>query len=160
MNRKIQKHIPAKPFIHHGENWYDRMLPYVDIDKPIKVYRNLHKACWSIKQERVIVHTRYITLKDVAYVVNERGRQRVLQEKKKNVHAWVRGFLCKPEDIEDNSYVDSVTYNPYKYESFVVEKNEFEVVPVFSSKYVEMCMIDDILKESGTGPVLAFGINE
>lgn len=149
-----------KPFIQHGPFWYEKLKPFVDINKPIKVYRNLHKNCWSIKQDRVMVHTKYITLKDVTYVVNENGRQRVIQEKKKNVHAWVRGFLCRPEEILDDSYVDSVTYNPYKYESFVIEKNQFEVVPVFTSKYVEMCMIDDILEASGTGPVLAFGVNE
>lgn len=149
-----------KPFIQHGPYWYEKIKPFVDTNKPIKVYRNLHKNCWSLKQDRVVVHTKYVTLKDVDYVVNERGRQRVLQEKKKNVHAWVRGFLCSPDDIRDDSYVDSVTYNPYKYDSFVIEKNNLEVIPVFSSKYVEMCMIDDILEASGTGPVLAFGVNE
>jgi hypothetical protein len=62
-------------------------------------------------------------------VVSEAGRQRVLREKRKNVHAFVRGELMSlvndPKDSAEN--LQTITYNPYKYKTFV-KKNDESVV--------------------------------
>ena len=95
-----------------------------------RVYFNLHKHVFSVKDkktQRVAKdHRENVILDNVTFVVSEAGRQRVLQEKRKNVHAYVDGkdstasvkggslFLdCIYEDVVQ------VTYNPYKYDSFV-----------------------------------------
>lgn len=93
----------------------------------VYVYYNLHKHCFSIKaltgpnKGRVVAHSNNVTLTDVEFRVSEAGRQRVLREQRKNVHAGVVGTLFS-KDIP-MEFIDSVpheaTYNPYKYNSFV-----------------------------------------
>lgn len=92
---------------------------------PVKVYRNLHKKCWSIKQKGLVVaHSDFLYLKNVRMFVNEAGRQLVLRTKKKNVHAYVQGFIC---DISKTPFRKKfpvkkwwtpIEYNPYKFEKF------------------------------------------
>ena len=112
--------------------WFARMSEVIDVSKPVEVYRNLHKKCWSIRQGgKVKVHTSYLCLQDVKFVVQPAGRQKVLDEQKKNVHAYVKGYLISAresnritEDIEWTC--DVVSYNPYKHPYFTC--GEFEVV--------------------------------
>jgi hypothetical protein len=119
------------------------------------VYRNLNDKCWSVKalegpnKGRVVLHARYIAVtgRDGGFKVSETGRQRVLREKRKNVHAGVVGSIywadvvteryeveashrinCD-EDYESN-VVDpshtafrSVVYNPYNNSQFVWEED-------------------------------------
>ena len=62
--------------------------------KPVFVYKNLHKDCWSVKQDGLVkLHTNDITLYDCEFKVSKVGRDRVLKEKRKNVHAGVRGYI-------------------------------------------------------------------
>jgi hypothetical protein len=78
---------------------------------------------------KVIKHVDRIDLRDVRFKVSEAGRQRVLREKRKNVHAFIEG-----EESSFYAYLDSkVTYNPYKYEKFYngkkyVDKAEYAVI--------------------------------
>lgn len=87
------------------------------------VYRNLTKDCWSVRDEAtglVILHTKRLLLADAKFVVQEAGRQRVLREKRKNVHAGVRGSLVRGGKMGPKfrkSCVE-VTYNPYKSGTF------------------------------------------
>jgi hypothetical protein len=81
----------------------------------LRVYYNLHKHCLSVQGKvngtwKVIAHVDEISLSDVKFKVSEAGRQRVIREKRKNVHAIVEGFLN--EKTLDCSHV--VSYNPYK----------------------------------------------
>ena len=47
--------------------------------------------------------------------MSESGRQRVLREKRKNVHAFIKGMVTrKGERVKG----DKVTYDPYKMSSF------------------------------------------
>jgi hypothetical protein len=82
------------------------------------VYWNLHRKCFSVKslegrdKGRVIAHVPSIMLYRATFKVSEAGRQRVLREKRKNVHAgvageWLEGW--KPECIGER-----VRYNPYE----------------------------------------------
>lgn len=86
------------------------------------VYYNLHKKCWSIKaleghkKGLVIAHVDKLQLKNVTFKVSEAGRQRVLTQKRKNVHAGVVGTLVKWDYfMKPNA---EVVYNPYLFENF------------------------------------------
>lgn len=83
----------------------------------ILVYRNLTKQVWSIKRAGCPVsHAKSVTLKDVVFRVRQGVRDRVLREKQKQVHAFVKGtdFGCaEPEFVERWSMVRA-GYNPYR----------------------------------------------
>jgi hypothetical protein len=94
------------------------------------VYFNLHKKLFSVKalegpnKGRVVAHNEEILLHNVSFKVSEAGRQRVLKEKKKNVHAGAVGYwhpLTYTKRALDTimSIGTPVTYNPYKYDGFV-----------------------------------------
>lgn len=89
------------------------------VGQPVKVYRNLHKKTYSIVDIAtglVVGYADTVRLQHANFKVNEAGRQRVLREKHKNVHAYVTGtFVSTQEHAERHE----ATYNPYKYETFV-----------------------------------------
>lgn len=117
------------------------------------VYRNLNDKCWSVKalegpnKGRVVLHARYVAVSgdDGEFQVSEAGRQRVLQKKRKNVHAGVVGSIywadvvaerydvptshrsTYPEDYGSDvvepghTAYRAVLYNPYKNSEFVWE---------------------------------------
>jgi hypothetical protein len=69
----------------------------------VRCYWNLHARCWSIqdaKTRRVIGHATRVLLRDVAFKVSEAGRQRVLREGRKNVHAFAVGELSAADWME------------------------------------------------------------
>lgn len=108
------------------------------------VYWNLHKGLWSVKDiepgsdtyGKVIDHMPTILLRDVVGKVSEAGRQRVLREGRKNVHAGIVGVW---EGNVNGAHIakvlidcgDAITYNPRKYTSFVhtVDESPFEGSP-------------------------------
>ena len=101
---------------HNFVSFKGRMVAFM---QEVEVYRNLHRNCWSIrdaKSKLVLGYADDVTLSDAYFVVNESGRQRVLRDKKKNVHAFVRGRILFT-DVPCTG--TKVTYNPYKFGSFV-----------------------------------------
>lgn len=94
----------------------------------VDVYRNLQKGGLSIRSREtesyglVIDHREGVVLENVNFVVNESGRQKVLEQNVKNVHAFARGIIA--ETMEINSEGVEVTYNPYEYDSFVSKETE------------------------------------
>lgn len=103
------------------------------------VYFNLHRKCWSIKcmegpmYGRIIGHANQVLLEGVTFKVSEAGRQRVLRERVKNVHAGVIGFIKNPPWF--NLPETEVTYNPYLYESFVTKS---DLKPISKARLVWM----------------------
>ena len=90
------------------------------------VYYNLHKGLWSIKategehKGKVVAHCEQIGLMDAKPKVSERGRQRVIAEQKKNVHAGITGKLLWIDGASVNTETArKVSYNPYKKPHFV-----------------------------------------
>ena len=59
---------------------------------------------------------------DAQFKVSEKGRQRVLREQKKNVHAYVVGTWVS--EFVPRLPIKLATYNPYKYSSFVDTHSE------------------------------------
>ena len=91
----------------------------IDLTRRVYVYFNLHKKVWSVRQKGTPVeHTKHIMLEDVRFLVGQAGRKKVLKEKRKNVHAGVSGYIVlRVPNVPDA--IHNVTYNPYKYETFV-----------------------------------------
>ena len=101
----------------------------------VEVYFNLHKHVFSVRQcstGRVILHTDKVHIRDPQFVVRKSGRDRVLREGKKNVHAFVRGEITHFDDFNPD-YLDYslVSYNPYKHDTFVDVQ---DVTPVRTAK--------------------------
>lgn len=92
----------------------------------VDVYFNIHKSkkegmkIYSIKNKktnRVVNHlSGNFFIRNARFVVSEKGRNRVLKEKKKNVHAFIRGEFVENLNPRKEAIA---TYNPYLYDSFV-----------------------------------------
>lgn len=87
-------------------------------------YWNLHRKVWSLKaaegpqRGRVVMHTQAVTLTQCELKVSQAGRERVLRERRKNVHAGVMGHLL-------GFYIPAIEgsdvrlrYNPYEAATF------------------------------------------
>ena len=107
----------------------------------VRVYWNLHKKCYSVqdcKTGRVVTHMKGFTLADAKFVVRQGGRQRVLREGKKNVHAFVTGRISLNNGVATIfKGAEKVTYNPYKNDTFVFKDTgepvtEAHVISVFT----------------------------
>jgi hypothetical protein len=87
-----------------------------------KVYWNFHRKCFSVQVNgRVIAHATSLAMRAVSYRVSEAGRQRVLRERRKNVHAYMVGILVCYEELSNGqaARVSFATYNPYEHSTFV-----------------------------------------
>jgi hypothetical protein len=119
------------------ESQFDEMF----IGKKVMVYYNLHKHTFSVRYEgKVVMHADFVKLGDVEFRVRQGGKEKVRDEKSKNVHAFVIGTLleyceypCFGIPEPPSEYV--VTYDPYKYDSFV---NKFTKEPVYFATEVDM----------------------
>ncbi len=93
------------------------------------VYYNLHRHLWSIRAMEgpqkglVIAHSPTVLLQDACGKVSQKGRERVIREQRKNVHAGIIGTLVHT-GVEGYFPGLEVTYNPYKYTSFVHKDTE------------------------------------
>jgi hypothetical protein len=104
----------------------------------VYVYFNLHKKVWSVRalegehKGRVVQHATSLCLANCVFKVSEAGRQRVLREKQKNVHAGIAGTLVSapPHGVNIGR---RITYDPYKYATFV-DANTLE--PQFGAAWV------------------------
>ena len=109
------------------------------MSKRHEAYFNLHKHCLSIRpMGGKVSHFSGVVFSDASFVVSKAGRERVIREKRKNVHAFVRGTPVTTLPVGQNGTplvenckaagLRRVTYNPYKYERFVIKSTGQEVV--------------------------------
>ena len=127
----------------------------------VEVYWNLHKNLYSVRHPHGKLiennpHRMYVELEDVVWVVQQGGRERVLKERKKNVHAFARGTLV--EGGHDNRKgcgpITTVKYNPYMHQTFIDADSE-QGTPVRSSKLAIMS-----LKTNGRPAIWALGASQ
>ncbi len=127
------------------------------------IYRNLHKEgnVYSLKsmegptKGKVIGHAHGIYLENCQLIVSEAGRQRVLKEKRKNVHAGIVGDLVAVAGYQTRIHIASlakslvqyndenwlktfaagtpVTYNPFLFTSFVIKGSN---TPIYKAKKI------------------------
>ena len=98
----------------------------------------IHQKYYSLVQHLITAPNsnayRNIHLKDATLVVRPSGREKVLRERRKNVHAFIRGYIKEDYGIKDNWYtVQELSYNPYKANTFVVKETG---VPVHNASKV------------------------
>jgi len=129
----------------------------------VQVYRNLNKKLssqlgngidpkvvgdqpvYSVRGNDGLVkkHLCHFVLWDCTLRVSGKGKQRVRDEKRKNVHAYIQGREGWDEDAQRWNYIGpdcnwvtdavTITYNPYKNDTFIrVDTGE----PVYKAKMV------------------------
>ncbi len=107
----------------------------------VMVYYNLHKKTFSVQYKgKIILYADYVKLGNVEFRVRVGGKEKVRQEMRKNVHAFVIGDLkdycvypCENMPLETNDNI--ITYNPYKYDSFVNKETE---EPIYFANEIDM----------------------
>ena len=88
----------------------------------VEAYYNLHKKCFSVRHAgKVWFHTNVLTLRNCKFAVQPAGRAKVIEEQKKNVHAFVRGFFVRGDDHTNHRMLHAAQamYNPYYFSTFV-----------------------------------------
>ena len=123
---KIKKGLNLKAFKQRKINY----------NKPVEIYRNLNNKeyRYSIRQNKLVVaHSNELKLRDCSFVVSETGRQRAVREQRKNVHAFVSGFLIKKNTPILGETQQEVFYDPFQFENFI----NFETLkPIHAAKRV------------------------
>ena len=90
----------------------------ISYGQKVLVYKNLHNGLYSLmcpKSRVVLAHGMDFNLVDCYFRVNEAGRQKVIKEKRNNIHAFVLGILT--DGLREREKVQ-VSYNPYKSNKF------------------------------------------
>lgn len=101
-------------------------------------YRNLNRkgVIWSVKNKTtglVVDRSPEVYLKDCKLKISEAGRQRVIKQQRKNVHAGVEGERLKRQPV--CAGWRRVEYNPYVNSSFVYTDTK---EPVGFARYVKL----------------------
>lgn len=122
-----------------------------DTTKKVEVYRNLHADLWSVRQDNLVVlHTNRILLKDVKFYVQPAGNAKVRRTGRKNVHAYVKGFLADRNELEeihsaldhdDNAVFEYsvITYNPKLHREFIYRDSH---EPIDHADFLDMDIHD------------------
>lgn len=114
-------------------NQENGLLP---IGRSVLVAYHLHKKCLSIrdrKSRRVITYRNHIALQNVTFIVHQRGRERVLMEQRKNVHAFIAGKIVQSEDLPSLLEWRVAYYNPYLTREFIDKET---LIPLLSADWV------------------------
>ena len=140
----------TKPFVETSKE----VLAHIDASKRVWVYRNLHKKCVSVKQGSLVrCHATNVVLKDCKFIVSEAGQTRVRNEGKKNVHAFIEGYVVdarKSLELLDFGW-ETVYYNPYTTDHW-----QLSMVPY--DDYVDTAEYCDVWCDDVLGEVLAFNL--
>jgi hypothetical protein len=100
----------------------------MNMSKQCRVYWNFHKKCWSVQTKtdkgwRVTSHTPYLSLRNPKFKVYESGRNKVLSERRKNVHAFIYGDYV--DDVSSDCMLrGKIKYNPYEHSEFMLEDGD------------------------------------
>jgi len=109
----------------------------------VQVYRNIHKTLedgtyvYSVRNDKGIVedHVTEITIAKPILRVGPKGNQRVRDEKRKNVHAYIQGKRMRETVMDDPSSGirsdewEEITYKPQLHKSFVLVNDQSIKVP-------------------------------
>jgi len=124
----------------------------------VECYWNLHKHTFSMRDcstGRVIAHPTEFMLHDVTFVVQPAGQARVRRERRKNVHAFVRGTLLDMPCGNPALYGWPTYYNPFKWDTFMRLCNEdmaFPYITIGTARYVRGYEVDASPRLIAYGP--------
>lgn len=101
----------------------------VEKNQKILIYRNLHKDCFSVadsQSKKVIAHGDGFLVKFLDVKVSEKGRERVREQKRKEVHAYIKGVFLKEETLKKETIQEcnECYYNPYTTDTFINKKTK------------------------------------
>jgi len=117
--------------------------PVIDLNKPVRVFRNWKHDCYSIMQDgRLKASARQLRLCEVEFRVRQSGRLRMLRNRRKNVHAYAIGRLLDFVHPEEDRNLEGmggrgVYYNPYEFSTFVDGETRFPVTFVSAAQFDE-----------------------
>ena len=126
------------------------IIQHIIPNKKVRVYRNLHKDCYSVKQGSLVrCHADQVTLRCCQFIVSKAGQKRVRDERKKNVHAFIEGYvvdtrttdqkvdghLTDEQVLNGETRWEQVYYNPYSCDTFI---KEYDETPIENADYVDM----------------------
>lgn len=101
----------------------------IDFSKSVMIYKNLHNGLFSVKQGGLVVaHIESVLLANVTFKVNDGGRERVIKEQKKNVHAFIVGYILNVNHTPMSLLKRAITYNPYKYNYFYFKDDHSKAI--------------------------------
>jgi hypothetical protein len=92
----------------------------IDQTKPVRVFKNPKQGCYSIFQNGAVrASARAVRLGDVEFRVREFGRQKMLREQRRTIHAFAVGYLLDhvhPDEGRDLGAMvgRGVRYNPHE----------------------------------------------
>lgn len=94
-----------------------------DPKRAVEVYKNLNSGLLSVRQDNCIVfYTDEIQLSSVELIVNQSGREFTVNSKRRNVHAYAKGYV---NEMELSFSSDKILYyNPFRTKWFVDESGQ------------------------------------
>lgn len=107
-----------------------------DLERGFRIYRNLHRHCWSVQAWnkrkggwRVLLHCTSFRAHDVTFKVSEAGRLRAQAEQRKNVHAFLTCKRLSCGGSADRHYSDQqvVSYTPWGPFPYFTDENALRV---------------------------------
>lgn len=104
----------------------------------VRVHKNLIEDCWSVYglTGRGVTHRKSLAIRNANMVVSEAGRQRVLTENVRNVHAYIRGLLDTTTNFP-TGLSKEIRYNPYRFRGFYCYDDRFvKLLPVIGATAV------------------------
>ena len=91
------------------------------------IYRNLHTGGFSVKYRGLVIDRGFsFTAENITFKVNELGRQKVIAQRHKDVHAYVVADKYNFNETVDVDNLEEVTYNPYKFPYFLSSGKKIE----------------------------------
>jgi hypothetical protein len=109
------------------------------LSQEVFVYRNLNRGrLFSIKDKKtglVIAHADKFRIENVKCKISEAGRQRVIRERRKNVHGQLLGIFTGECEMNIEELVE-VYYDPYTLDSFI-DKSTGEKLEYIDFVYFE-----------------------
>lgn len=90
----------------------------IDMDIPVRVYRNLNRGGFSITQRSLVVAYSDCFELDVSrYMISNSGRSRAQSTGVRNVHARVEGYIRTPSILDCDKRL-FLTYSPFDNDGF------------------------------------------
>ena len=117
----------------------------IDFKKPVRVFRNLNKTgrWYSIRQfGKTVAHTNNLLLENCNLIVNQKTKNRIRKTGKKEIHAYVEGFIINKLPITQMDF--ALSYDPFKNDNFVLTFNGDSIVHGNKIKWVSFNEIDGL----------------
>jgi hypothetical protein len=128
---------------------YNEVYPFkgrtIDTDKPIRVYRNLHRQgkWYSIKQDgKVVAHSKAMCIRDCTFIVSKAGKERAIRTKQRDVHAFIEGFYETSgmgTSADRNDLPANIKYDPFNHLGFYCDNLTSKA---FEVKGARFCIIN------------------